>query len=338
MNDIYEAPNSISKYQFLYHFVPHKHKKIRARLLSNRALILYALVQIALVAIIRVVPLFAPGILGYASNINSQDLLKYTNETRAKVGLKPLSMNQELSEAAQSKAQDMFKVGYWAHVSPMGTKPWDFILDQDYDYVYAGENLAKNFSNSKDVVEAWYTSPSHRDNLLSSNYDDIGFAVINGVIDGYETTIVVQMFGRERVATKLASESVNAPEVPAKVEEEITPIEVPEPVIEEAPEVPAKVAQNVEGEATPILQQLSESKNIVEEKFERNELFVDVKSATRSITYTFGGFVVALLCLDLWYSKKHGILKVTGHTFAHIIFLALVLMSVMLSIVPGAIL
>ena len=139
------------------------------------------------------------GVLGYASNINSDELLKYTNQRRVDFGLEPLSMNSALSKAAQKKAEDMFKYGYWAHVSPTGTEPWSFILAQDYDYVFAGENLARNFSRSKDVVDAWFASPSHRENLLNRNYRDMGFAITNGVLDGYETTVVVQMFGNSVV-------------------------------------------------------------------------------------------------------------------------------------------
>lgn len=354
--------NPIDKYKFIYHFLPHKHKKKRARLLTNEALITYALIQILVVAAIRLVPLFAPGVLGYASNINTQDLLKYTNETRAQVGLKPLQLNKELSTAALRKGQDMFNVGYWAHVSPLGAKPWDFILGANYDYVYAGENLAKNFSNSKDVVQAWYASPTHRENLLSNSYDDIGFAVINGVIDGYETTIVVQMFGRERIPTQLAVEPTPPAPVPAVpaappavVEEEtlvgstpeveeVEKLAVNEPILE-TPIVPEAVEQSeteaspdtpiVQGDVTPILQQLTASENLISEG---DGKFIDIKAATNSITLSFGGFLVLLLGVDIWYSRKHGILKITGHTVAHLVFLAVILASVMLSIVPGAIL
>jgi uncharacterized protein YkwD len=72
--------------------------------------------------------------------------------------------------------------------SPDGTEPWDFILGEKYDYIYAGENLAKNFSTFDDVVEAWYNSPSHKENLLNKNYTEMGFAIVNGELNGYETT------------------------------------------------------------------------------------------------------------------------------------------------------
>ena len=65
---------------------------------------------------------------------------------------------------------------------------------------------------------------------------------------------------------------------------------------------------------------------------------MDVRTATQSITIIFGGFITTLLGIDIWYSKKHGIFKLTGHTLAHLSFLVLAVVAVMLSVFPGAIL
>jgi hypothetical protein len=49
-------------------------------------------------------------------------------------------------------------------------------------------------------MDAWMKSPTHRDNIVSKNYEDIGVAVAVGKINGQETTIVVQLFGKRYVA------------------------------------------------------------------------------------------------------------------------------------------
>ncbi len=120
-----DTTNQIEKYKFIYHFIPHEHHKKRARLLSHGALISYSAVLIVFAALIRFLPVFAPGVLGYASDIEVSELLRYTNERRAKIGLRPLALNKELNDAAYHKAKDMFADDYWAHISPTGTKPWD---------------------------------------------------------------------------------------------------------------------------------------------------------------------------------------------------------------------
>src|SRR5690606_22355375 len=55
--------------------------------------------------------------------------------------------------------------------------------------------LARDFDTSQGVINGWLNSPSHRENMLTAGYKDIGIAVLNGVLDGHETTLVVQLFG-----------------------------------------------------------------------------------------------------------------------------------------------
>ncbi len=296
--------HAIEKYKFLHHFLPHPQNKSRAKLLSTKALFVYSLFLLFTFGVFRIVPKLFPGVLGYASDINVRTLYDLSNKKRESVGLGKLTLNEELSAAALEKAQHMFKNNYWAHVAPDGTEPWDFILAEGYDYAYAGENLAKNFKYSKEVVEAWYSSPSHRDNLMNANYTEVGYAVVNGVLEGYETTLVVQMFGKSRVPTHLASSNEE------------------ERILEsmEVASVPAAEETLVEKEAVGVLPAL------------------DVTTATRSINVVFGGFLVSLLGLDLWYSRRHGIAKITGHTFAHLMFLIVAIAGMWLALSPGKVL
>ncbi|MBU1110664.1 CAP domain-containing protein [Patescibacteria group bacterium] len=136
-----------------------------------------------------------PQILSFATSIYQQDFFKLVNEERSQVAVHALVENSSLNRAAQLKAQHMFNEDYWAHVAPDGTTPWDFFQQVEYDYRYAGENLAKDFNTSAGVVAGWMGSPSHRANLLNSNFNEMGIAVVNGVLLGEETTLVVQLFG-----------------------------------------------------------------------------------------------------------------------------------------------
>lgn len=134
-------------------------------------------------------------ILGFASSITPSQVIDKTNQEREQAGLSPLTMNQTLNQAALSKGQDMMTDQYWAHVSPDGTQPWFFIRGAGYDYRVAGENLARDFSDTSSMMSAWMASPTHRANILNPKYQEIGIAVIDGQLLGYETTLVVQMFG-----------------------------------------------------------------------------------------------------------------------------------------------
>jgi hypothetical protein len=134
-------------------------------------------------------------ILGFSSTISVDGVIAGTNAQRTKLGLQSVTYNPVLSLAAEAKAKDMFEHQYWAHYSPAGKTPWDFMKNSGYRYVVAGENLARDFLDTDDMVSAWMNSPTHRDNLVNPRYQDIGVAVVNGTLNGTETTLVVQMFG-----------------------------------------------------------------------------------------------------------------------------------------------
>ena len=130
-----------------------------------------------------------------ASSITAKNIIKLVNEARNKEGLKPLQENSKLSAAAAAKAADMLKNDYFAHNSPSGKTPWYWLEKSGYNYKYAGENLAMNFSSAEEEQKAWMKSPTHKKNILNANYQEIGVAVAEGKIDGKSTTVAVQMFG-----------------------------------------------------------------------------------------------------------------------------------------------
>lgn len=134
-------------------------------------------------------------VLGRVTNITVSELLSETNVEREKSSLTDLKLNDQLNQAAYAKAQDMFQNNYWAHTSPSGITPWKWLGDVGYSYDVAGENLAKNYPTSQATVDAWMASTTHRANILNDRYQDIGFAVVNGLLDGRDTTIVVAYYG-----------------------------------------------------------------------------------------------------------------------------------------------
>lgn len=172
------------------------------------------------------VKLFPKALLSVsAASIDANQLVALANSERTSRGLSPLVIDSRLVEAAKKKGDDMIAKDYWAHYGPNGESPWQFILAEGYDYVFAGENLAKDFSSTVPIHNAWMESPSHRANILNSNYKDIGIAMITGEFQGEETTIVVQMFGsvREKVQpSQVISTPIEEPEYVPEVGTEDT--------------------------------------------------------------------------------------------------------------------
>lgn len=197
-------------------------------------------------------------VLGYATNINVGDLAALGNQERANAGQPALSLNSALSQAAYAKAQDMFANNYWAHNSPSGATPWMFIANSGYSYSTTGENLAKNFSSSAGVMYGWMNSPTHRANVLGSQYQDVGYAVLNGVLQGEETTLVVAMYGAPQSSTPPPAPAAAATETPTppKAAEPVK-VETPAPVTTETPTT--ETSAPVKEAATPAAAQDSKT-------------------------------------------------------------------------------
>lgn len=122
-------------------------------------------------------------------------IIEETNSNRISNDEKPLQRNESLALAAQMKAADMATRGYFSHESPDGSMAWNWMEKAGYGYSYAGENLAVNFFDARDVVKAWMDSPTHRENILNPSFTDIGIAAARGNYQGKETVFVVQIFG-----------------------------------------------------------------------------------------------------------------------------------------------
>ena len=122
-------------------------------------------------------------------------LIDQTNNERAEMGLSQLVPSATLTASAQMKADDMADRSYFAHTSPTGLSPWYWFEQAGYNFQTAGENLAVNFRDSSSVTRAWMNSPTHRDNVVNRNYQEIGIATASGQYKGRNTTYVAQHFG-----------------------------------------------------------------------------------------------------------------------------------------------
>jgi uncharacterized protein YkwD len=132
------------------------------------------------------------------TSLDDQGVFDLTNEERKDNGdLPALTYNAELSEAAMNKAKDMFANQYFAHVSPVtGDGPGDIDNAVGYQYFIVGENLAEgDFTSDQDLLTAWMNSPEHRANILNTEYQQLGVAVLRGVYQGQTVWMAVQEFG-----------------------------------------------------------------------------------------------------------------------------------------------
>lgn len=136
------------------------------------------------------ISLFLAGV-SHPKPLSGQGILDLVNADRVSHGLSELSLDETLTKAATAKAKDMVMKNYFAHIGPDGINPWHWFKILGYNYAYAGENLAEGYEDANDLEKSWMNSPTHRANILSPFYSEVGVAVIER--DG--TSLVVQFFG-----------------------------------------------------------------------------------------------------------------------------------------------
>ncbi len=286
-------------------FIPHKETHEKARLISWEGLLIYVLLFIFLQVGFSILGYAKPGVLGINSNIDQKRLVELTNQERSKKGLPPVSENAALDKAAILKAQNMFEENYWAHFAPSGKTPWDFIVGSGYRFTFAGENLAKNFYNSEDVVSAWMASPTHRDNLLNSKYKDIGIAVVDGTLNGQKTTLVVQIFGTVQGVTSKPLVSTGGNQVA----------------------VPKKDYLNAKQLVVSVQSGIPTT----------TQSLIDPYLVFKTSGITVISLLIFLLVIDFIVIYRRGIFRVTSHHVAHLSILSIMLAGILTSS-PGSIL
>src|SRR4030042_5201884 len=301
-------------------FVPHHSNNCKAKILHPSALAVLVGFFLFYQCVFNFYLLVSPSVLGFASNSTPEKVVEMTNQKRAEQGLSPLTINGQLNEAAQRKAGDMFSFNYWSHVSPSGRNPWAFFQEVGYRYLYAGENLARDFMDSQAVVEAWMNSATHRDNVLNKNYQEIGLAVVNGTLNGVETTLVVQMFGTPLSSTPVAQRpsTVKAPSPTPIPTATVSPAPVQPVVSEVAEKTPEVVEIKEEVEETGPL-----SRNALAPAQEQNQSppLLSPFMLTKTLAIFLLGLILGALLLDIILVYQKRIIRLSGRNVAHLIFI-----------------
>lgn len=309
----------------LHFFYPRYSNNHKAKVLHNTSLFVIVFVLCLYQLVLQAIPFTGVKILGYASNISAGKVISLTNERRVSSGLAALTHSPSLERAAKLKGEHMLANDYWAHVAPDGTEPWFFFTSNGYKYRYAGENLARDFSNPDSAVEAWMASPSHKENLLSGKYEEIGVAVVEGDLNGVDTTIIVQLFG-----TRLDSVASRITAVQAKPER-----------VETAK--PAEISENeIVDDSGPAIALISPEPVLTGEKILKDdgmtmkrargyEFLISPFDSTKKVSFVILGVLTKVMVIDALIIFRKKITRVGGRSLAHITFMVMIIGLVLMA-------
>ncbi len=117
------------------------------------------------------------------------DLLDMLNLLRIEEGEEPLAWSAALAEIAGRHGVEMYKEGFFSHVSPLTGDVGDRLDAHAIPFRIAGENLALN-PTVDGVHGGLAASPSHRATMLETRFTRVGISVHDGPLG----LMVVQVF------------------------------------------------------------------------------------------------------------------------------------------------
>ena len=91
------------------------------------------------------------------------EVLRLVNQHRMGLGLQPLSVFDELQQAANIRAGELYD--YCSHTRPDGRDYSTVYTDLDIPATSWAENIASGQKNAADVMDSWLHSPGHRANI-----------------------------------------------------------------------------------------------------------------------------------------------------------------------------
>lgn len=101
------------------------------------------------------------------------------NHERVVAGLNPLRLEEKLSDATRGHSEDMARLGFFAHESPVEGKksPWDRARLAGFNGNGNGENIFMGSANFDAAYNAWFASDGHRFIMFGSGCNVIGVGI-----------------------------------------------------------------------------------------------------------------------------------------------------------------
>jgi uncharacterized protein YkwD len=131
-----------------------------------------------------------------ATSLNAQRARDLVNAYRKTKGLKPLALDAQLTAAAKAHAKDLAKWDRISHYGSDGSNPWDRVKRTGYNAKVAAENVGTGQASIEEVLKGWQKSPGHDRNLLMTDVEHMGIALVQDPKTEFKTFWVLALAAR----------------------------------------------------------------------------------------------------------------------------------------------
>jgi uncharacterized protein YkwD len=128
-----------------------------------------------------------------ATRLDAERARDLVNAYRREKGLTALKLQPALTEAARSHSRDLAKWDRISHFGSDGSNPWDRVKRAGYNARLAAENVGTGQVTIDEVIKGWRASPGHNKNLLLSDAEHMGIALVQDSKTEFKTfwTLVI---------------------------------------------------------------------------------------------------------------------------------------------------
>lgn len=128
--------------------------------------------------------------------LDPQQYLNLLNQKREEANLKPLKYNPKLEKSAQLRAQNIIKFDDFSfEATKSGYTAKKAMDDANYSNIISGEVPLNGYYDAQELLDNYFEFASSKKFMLNKDYQDIGIAIVDGLINGCPTQVIVQHLG-----------------------------------------------------------------------------------------------------------------------------------------------
>ena len=129
------------------------------------------------------------------ARVDKAKYLELLNEKRKEAGVKPLKYQTKLEQSASKRGKVIFKYDDFSFEATKSGYPMERAMsDVGYSNIVYGEAPVQGYYESEELLENQFEFPDSKKFYLEKDYQEIGIAEVEGVLNGCPSQVIVLHF------------------------------------------------------------------------------------------------------------------------------------------------
>lgn len=120
-----------------------------------------------------------------------EKLADFLNRKRIQLGMKALTIDESLTNAAKLKSADMIEKNYISHHSPTYGSPSSMLKELNISFKNVNESIGAGYQSPELVFDSWLHSSVNRESILNERASKMGIGYVKGGLYGHYWTVLI---------------------------------------------------------------------------------------------------------------------------------------------------